>query len=151
MVAWEAARHLAGAFKHDEPDRDALALGALLSGYAIDNMGYGLHHVLSQTLARYGGASHAQANAAMLPHTTRALQERFPEGVAALADALGEDPFAVSMDLAERASALRLRDIGVTQESLPKCVEQAAARSELHMTPPPAERDEIEALYAAAW
>jgi alcohol dehydrogenase class IV len=151
LVGREAARLLASAFKHDEPDRDALALGALLSGYAIDNAGYGLHHVLSQTLVRYGGAGHGQANAAMLPHTTRALEGRFPEGMALLGQALGEDPFAVAMDMAERAGALRLRDIGVAEESLPKCAEQAAARAELHMTPPPAEREEIEALYAAAW
>jgi alcohol dehydrogenase class IV len=151
VVAWEAARLLAGAFKHDEPDRDALALGALLSGYAIDNMGYGLHHVLSQTLARYGGASHAGANAAMLAHTTRALQVRFPDGIAALAHAIGEDPFAVAMDLAERANALRLRDIGVAEDSLPTCVQRAAARPELHMTPPVAEPEEIEQLYRAAW
>jgi alcohol dehydrogenase class IV len=151
LVGREAARLLSGAWKEEEPDRDALALGALLSGYAIDNAGYGLHHVLSQTLVRYGGASHGQANAAMLPHTTRALEQRFPDGIAALRDALGEDPFAVAMDFAERASALRLRDIGVAEEALPACVEQAAARPELHMTPPVADANEIAALYRAAW
>jgi alcohol dehydrogenase class IV len=151
LVGREAARLLAGAWKEAEPDRDALALGALLSGYAIDNAGYGLHHVLSQTLVRYGGASHGQANAAMLPHTTRALEQRFPDGVAKLREALGEDPFAIAMDFAERAGALRLRDIGVTEDALPKCVQAATERSELHMTPPPADAQEIEALYAAAW
>ena len=38
----------------DEPDRDALALGALLSGYAIGSAVYGLHHVLSQTARARG-------------------------------------------------------------------------------------------------
>src|SRR4051812_25907265 len=71
LAAREAARLLAGAWDGGEPDRDALALGALLSGYAIDGMGYGLHHVLSQTLVRFAGVGHGQANAAMLPTRRR--------------------------------------------------------------------------------
>ena len=75
LAAREAARLLA-----HEDDRDALALGALLSGYVIDSTGYGLHHVLAQTLARFAGVWHGPANAAMLPHTTVALRERAPDG-----------------------------------------------------------------------
>ena len=52
LSAHEAARLLTGAFAGREPDRDALALGALLAGYALDSTGYGLHHVLAQTLVR---------------------------------------------------------------------------------------------------
>ena len=74
LAAREAARLLA----RDEDDRDALALGALLSGYAMDASGYGLHHVLAQTLARFAGVGHGPANAAMLPLTTAALRERRP-------------------------------------------------------------------------
>ena len=59
-----AARALA---ERDGPDRDGLALGALLAGYTIDSTGYGLHHVLSQTLVRLGGVGHGPANAMMLP------------------------------------------------------------------------------------
>ncbi len=74
LAGREAARLIGSAYAGDgEPDRDELALGALLSGYAIDGCGYGLHHVLSQTLARFGGVGHGQANAAMLPHTLPAL------------------------------------------------------------------------------
>ena len=50
LAAHEAARLLVGAFARAEPDRDALALGALLAGYALGVTGYGLHHVLAQTL-----------------------------------------------------------------------------------------------------
>ena len=59
-----------------EPDRDTLALAALLSGYTIDSAGYGLHHVLSQTLARFAGVGHGPSNAVMLPHTLVALERR---------------------------------------------------------------------------
>src|SRR4051794_9485594 len=57
-----------GAGADGEPDRDTLALAALLSGYTIDSAGYGLHHVLSQTLARFAGVAHGASNAVMLPH-----------------------------------------------------------------------------------
>jgi alcohol dehydrogenase class IV len=48
LAALEAARLLAEAFRAGGgPNRDALALGALLAGYTIDSTLYGLHHVLS--------------------------------------------------------------------------------------------------------
>src|SRR5256885_472287 len=52
LVGRESARLLASAWRGREPDRDALALGALLSGYVIDASGYGLHPIASQTLVR---------------------------------------------------------------------------------------------------
>ena len=134
----------AGRGDHDEPDRDALALAALLSGYAIDGNGYGLHHVLSQTLVRVGGAGHGQANAAMLPHSIAALRRRagseLPAGIETLAT-----------DLARRAGAARLRDLGVAHEALDACADAAAQRAELQRTPPPADRAELRALYEAAF
>jgi alcohol dehydrogenase class IV len=85
LAGREAARLIGAAYGRDgEPDRDTLALGALLSGYAIDASGYGLHHVLSQTLARFGGVGHGQANAAMLPHTLVALERRGAPGAGEL-------------------------------------------------------------------
>ena len=62
-----------------EPDRPALALAALLAGYVIGSTWYGLHHVLSQTLARASpGVGHGAANAIMLPYSLGALMVRFP-------------------------------------------------------------------------
>ncbi|HEX8082706.1 MAG TPA: iron-containing alcohol dehydrogenase [Solirubrobacteraceae bacterium] len=143
LAAAEAVRLTAQAYGAGQPDRDALALAALLSGYAIDANHYGLHHVLSQTLVRVGGAGHGPANAAMLPHTIEALRRR------------GEIPpeaAGVARDLARRAGAERLRDLGVAREALDRCADAAAARgADLARTPPPADRDEIRALYEAAW
>ena len=133
----------AGRADDDEPDRDALALAALLSGYSIDANGYGLHHVLSQTLVRVGGAEHNQANAVMLPHSLGALRRRgadLPPAADALARALGR-----------RAGAERARDIGVDHASLDACADAAAQRAELHRTPPAADREELRALYEAAF
>ena len=125
-----------------EPDREALALGALLGGYVIDQTGYGLHHVLAQTLVAVAGAGHGPANAAMLPHTIPALIRRNPETI---------DATAIARELARRAGAERLRDIGVDESKLEDCVQAAAERPQLKLTPPPADAEEIRALYRAAW
>ncbi|HWK26580.1 MAG TPA: iron-containing alcohol dehydrogenase [Solirubrobacter sp.] len=145
LAAHEAARLIANGWSTGEPDREPLALGALLAGYVIDSTGVGLHHVLAQTLVRVAGAGHGPANAAMLPHTAAALARRAPEAVAALGDVAG-----VARAIAARAGAARLRDIGVDPAALGACADAAAARPQLANTPPPADRDEILALYEAA-
>jgi len=152
LAALDAARRLVAALLDGgEPRRSELALGALLAGYAIDSAGYGLHHVLSQTLVRLTGASHGQANAAMLPHTLGALADRFPAPIARLGEAMGGDPAEICARLAARAGARRLRDLGVSRVELDRCASEAAGRPELGLTPPLAERAELRALYEAAW
>ncbi len=145
LAGAEAARLIAQAYdgRGDEPDRDALALAALLSGYTIDSAGYGLHHVMSQTLARLAGVPHGSANAVMLPHTLVALLDRG-------APAAG-DHVALATELARRAGAVSLRELGVDEATLDSCAAAAADRAELDATPPRPDRDELRALYAAAY
>ena len=142
LAAREAVRLTDAAYANGEPDRDALALAALLSGYTIDQAGLGLHHVLCQTLVRLAGAGHGPANAAMLPHTIEALRRRDPATI---------DATALARELARRAGAQRLRDIGVDEERLEACVQAAAERPQLRNTPPAADAAEIRELYRAAW
>jgi alcohol dehydrogenase class IV len=144
LAGREAARLIGAAYAGEgEPDRDTLALGALLSGYAIDAGGYGLHHVLSQTLARFGGVGHGPANAAMLPHTLVALERR---GAPGAGDLVG-----LATTLARRAGATRLRDLGVDEAVLDVCADAAASRAELDLIPPRPGRDELRALYGEAY
>ena len=150
IAAHEGARLLARSLSQ-APDRDGLALGALLSGYVIDSTGYGLHHVLSQTLVRLAGAGHGPANAVLLQHTTGALAWRFPERIEALGIALEGDPAEVAARMCELVGATRLRDIGVSRDVLPECAEAAGERPELALTPPRADRAELLALYEGAW
>jgi alcohol dehydrogenase class IV len=124
--------------------RDALALAALLSGYALDSAGYGLHHVLSQTVVRIGGAEHGPVNAALLPHATAALRERSGAALPPGAEALART-------LAETAGVPRLRDAGVPEDALDACAEAAAKRDDLDRTPPRATAAELRALLAAAY
>ena len=78
----------------------------------------------------------------MLPHTLLALARR---GAAGAAELVG-----LAADLAARAQAVRLRDLGATEDALDRCADAAAERAELDQTPPRADRDELRALYAAA-
>lgn len=151
LAALEGARLIAGAFGDDEVDRDALALGALLAGYAADAAVFGLHHIMAQTAVRVTGIGHGPANALLLPHTLRALERRFPDELARFGAAVGGDPPSVAAALAARTGTVRLRDLGVTAEQLGECADAAAARPDLAMTPPPADREELLALYEAAW
>jgi hypothetical protein len=151
LAAHDGARRIVAALaRPGRPDRDELALGALLAGYAIGAAGLGLHHVLAQTLVRLAGAGHGAANAVLLPHTIGALAWRRPAEHDALAAALGEDPSAAAARLAARAGASSLTDLGVDASSLPACADAAAGRAELDLTPPRAERPEILGLYEQA-
>jgi alcohol dehydrogenase class IV len=87
----------------------------------------------------------------MLPHALVALARRFPDRMEGLGEALGEEAAALAARLRERGGIERLRDAGASEEELDRCADQAAQRPELHMTPPPADREELRALYAAAY
>jgi alcohol dehydrogenase class IV len=150
LAAHDGARLLARSLR-EQPDRETLALGALLAGYVIDSTGYGLHHVLSQTLVRLAGASHGKANAVLLCHTIGALAWRFPQRIEALGIALEDDPSDVAARMCRLTGATRLRDIGVEREALAECAAAAAERPELDLTPPRADRAELLALYEGAW
>jgi len=155
MSGLEAARLLQhGMAMGDGSDeaRDRLALGALLAGYVIGSTGYGLHHVLSQTLVRFTQVGHGTANALMLPHSLRALTRRDPDGyLQGLAGALGENPLIFTEWLRGRAELRSLREVGVHESELDLCAEAASHRAELEMTPPAADRRELREIYAAAY
>jgi alcohol dehydrogenase class IV len=154
LAALDAARLISLGFAApalDERARDALALAALLAGYAIGSTGYGLHHVLSQTLARFAGVGHGTANAIMLPQSLSALARRSPGWNARLAQALGAEPAAFAARLRDLAGLTGLRDTGVSEAELERCAEEASHRPELQMTPPAADLEELRGLYQAAY
>jgi alcohol dehydrogenase class IV len=152
MVAQEAARLLALALPEAaEPDRVTLALGALLSGWAIDSTWYGLHHVCAQTLVRVGPAGHGPANVCLLRHTAAALRRRSPAVLDALDAAIGVPVEAVAARFAALAGAEQLEEMGVELDALERCAQAAGARAELDLTPPRPDHHELLAIYEAAW
>ena len=94
MTALRGAESIARSLDEDRADRsrDALALGSILCGYAIDSAAFSVHHVICQTLARTLGVPHAQTNAAILPRAMAFMAPRAPDGLAPLAEALERLP-----------------------------------------------------------
>lgn len=153
-VAREAALHLAAGWPGDdaEPDRDEVALGALLAGWAVDQSGVGLQHVLAQAAVRTAGIAHADANAALLPAVAAAVRRRAPQTLEPV-DALLGLPFeALAARLRTRAGGDRLLTALASDDALLAQVADAADRraEELERIAPAPDAAELRALYRAA-
>ena len=101
-IAERGAGLLTVGLEHVEPDRDALALGAVEAALAFGLSGVGVHHVVCQTLVQSLGLPHAATNAIVLPHVFALMASRAPEAIGALDLALGGDS-------EERVRAVALR------------------------------------------
>jgi alcohol dehydrogenase class IV len=146
----------AGVEADEAPDREALALGAVLCAWAIDSAGLGLHHALSQTVVRVLRTPHAETNAVMLPHVLRYVARYVPVELGRLAGALGA-PQAPSELAASRAAELaagagttRLSELGVEPGEVERVVEAVLARPELNATPGRPGREEVREILLAA-
>ena len=153
LAALEAARAIAGAFRRRdrEPDRAALALGALLAGYAIGSAGLGLHHVLAQTLVRVAGAAHGQANAVLLPYTLARARVALPgAGRGARGGRWARTPPPPRAGWPRSRAPSACASWGSRPTRSPRCADVAAERAELDATPPRADRAELLAIYESA-
>lgn len=161
-VAVDAIRHLANGWRvagtsaSGQPkssvdiNREAIALGALLAGWAVDRSGLGPHHALAQTAVRTADLSHAQTNAALLPHTVGAFRQRLPVRFAELDAAAGGSLDALTDLLFARAGNPGLGPLATDSGLFDQAVTAAAARPELRRIPPPFTPDEIREIYRAA-
>jgi len=144
QAALRAAGLIARALGADAPQREDLALAAVLAGYAVGSAGLAFHHALCQTIVRVAGSPHAETNAVMLPHSVRFATPRAPEAIGLLADALESgDAAAAVAALAARASATTLSQLGVRQDQFEAVTAEIAGHRGLHMTPggAPSEED----------
>ena len=140
MAALRAAALLA------TDDRESLALGAVLAGYASGSTGIAVHHALCQTLVREAGTPHAETNAVMLPHSARLMEGRAPEALGAFREALPVDLSA----LAARSGHTGLASLGVRERQLPAVAEAVAAHPYTANTPNPPGPEELLAVLRAA-
>jgi maleylacetate reductase len=148
-VGRAAAERLIGGWAGAEPDRDVLALGALLGGWAVDQSGLGPHHAIAQTLVRIAGVGHAQANVALLESTVAGIRRRLPQELARLESGLDVDLERFARSLRERAGVGgidALADAAVRE----RVARAAEGRSELGRVPPAPDLDELRAIYGAA-
>jgi alcohol dehydrogenase class IV len=140
MAALRAAALLAS------DDRESLALGAVLAGYASGSTGIAVHHAICQTLVREAGTPHAETNAVMLPHSARLMEGRAPEALRAFTEAV---PIELSA-LAARSGHTRLSSLGVREQQLPGVAETVAAHPYTANTPDPPGPEELLAVLRAA-
>ncbi len=144
MTALRGAELIATALdqRRETRDRGALALGAILSGYAIDSSLFAIHHVVCQTLVRVCGSPHAETNAGILPRAMAFMEPRAPEQIAALAAAIGVEPEAIEARILELGgNPPGLGEAGADRDRLDEAVEAILARPELAFTPGPPDRD----------
>ena len=156
LAALEAASLIAGRLPAVQVDRPALALAAILAGYAVGSTGLAIHHAVCQTIVRVSGSPHAETNAVMLPHFARLMATRAPGALSALAEALGDpvgDPGSAGGQiarLAARCGHTRLSTLGVQEGQLPEIVDAVQGHPGLKATPEPPGRDDLLRLLEGA-
>jgi maleylacetate reductase len=156
LCGLEAARLIAEGLGAAQPDRERLALGGLLGGWASGSAGYAFIHVVCQTIVRVAGTPHAQTYAVMLPHGLRLMEPRRPDLMTRVAEALGAgDPSAElasarAAHLAAQAHVTRLSALGVEEADFPDVVRAVSERVEVGNTPDPPAAGELEAMIRAA-
>lgn len=153
MTALRGAELIARALDQEREGRDteALALGAVLCGYAVDSAGIGVHHLVCQTLVRFCGMPHAETNAAILPHSVAFLAERAPEVYGRLADALGTNRAGLLGRIEDLGRPRRLGELGADESRLDEAIEAMLQRPELQWVPQPPSKEELTRLVAKAW
>ncbi len=154
MTALRGAELIATSLDQDpaERDRAVLALGSILSGYAIDSGMFAVHHVICQTLVRICGSPHAETNAAILPRAMAFMAPRAPERLSSLAAAIKTDLAEIEariLDLGGNPSGLGL--LGADRAKLDQALDAILARPELAFTPDPPNREELSQLIESAW
>jgi alcohol dehydrogenase class IV len=137
MAALRGAELIATALDRPPAERDRadLAFGSLLCGYAIDSAGFGLHHVVCQTLVRVCGSPHAETNAAILPGAVAFLASRAPGPFAELAGALHTDPAGLEARIGELGRPAGLGAAGADRAGFDQAVAAMLRRGELDNVP----------------
>lgn len=154
MTALRGAELIAAALDQEpgERERDALALGSLLCGYAIDSAAFGMHHVICQTLVRVCGSPHAGTNAAILPRALAFMAPRAPDQLRPLASALQTDPESIEARVLQLGGdPPGLGQIGADRSKLDQALDSMLLRPELAFTPEPPTRSELQQLIDRAW
>lgn len=139
--------------------------GSYLAGTALATVAMGLHHGLCHVLGGSAGVPHGVANGIMLPHAMRFNLDSTAQYLALAAVAMGVAQRGQDADVAAEAAIQRigtltrelrlprrLRDVGVSQTSLPELAQLALASSAVRNNPKPiADAAQIEAIMQAAW
>ena len=149
LAALRATELIAAGLPREPPNRESVALGALLAGYASGSTGVAIHHAVCQTIVRTAGTPHADTNAVMLPHFAALMAARAPAALGAFARALGDpdgEPDVAGgrvAKLAARSGHVRLSTLGVEEQHLAPVAAAVQSHPGLANTPDPPTEDEL--------
>jgi alcohol dehydrogenase class IV len=141
LAALRAASLFGEQLPRESPSPSAVALAALLAGYAVGTTGFAVHHALCQTTVRMTGLSHADVNAVMLSHTAGLVATRAPAVVGRFAAALGDangDPVNAPGRVARltaEAGLDGLADLGLDRDAIPGIAHAAIGHPAIGNTP----------------
>jgi alcohol dehydrogenase class IV len=150
--------------KGDDLDaRTDMAVASMMGALAFQK-GLGAVHSLAHQLSTEAGVHHGVANAVMLPHVMRFNIPHAREEMVRVARALGEKVDSLTaaqaaeqacVGVARLSSSIglpsRLRDVGVKENQIPPMAEKAMADWCHPFNPRPCSKDDMAALYQAAY
>ncbi|MDB5855804.1 MAG: maleylacetate reductase [Herminiimonas sp.] len=131
--------------------RSECLYGAWLCGAVLGNASVGLHHKLCHTLGGTCNLPHAETHTVVLPHALAYNAAFAPEALRQIADALGvTDAPQGLFDLAKSLGApTALKDIGMQENDIDRCVEIAVQNP--YANPAPIEAKRLRVLLENAY
>lgn len=128
--------------------RGQMQIAALLAGWAFSNALLGLTHAMAHSLGAVCGLPHGVANGILLPHVMRFNLEEVPELLGDIGQAMGAAIHGMDGKEAGEAAVsemetllkridlpVRLRDVGIKEESLKTCAELAMSDGSIIYNP----------------
>lgn len=130
--------------------RGFMLLGAAFAGCAIENSMLGAAHSCANPLTTHFGVVHGQAVGMMLPHVIRFNATLAESAVEYRELHDGDLAKRISFLLAEAGMPLKLRDFGVTEQSIPTLAAEAAQQWTAKFNPREITEADFARLYEAA-
>lgn len=145
-----AIERLVAGWAGGDPDRHALALGALLAGWSVDISGLGLHHLMAQTVVRERNLPHGYGNLALLGTTIDRLTQIDADAVAWLQQGLAVTLAGLAEQLRDVAGVDGLAAMGVDAGDLDELVDAALGRPDLPYLAPELDREGLASYFRDA-
>jgi 4-hydroxybutyrate dehydrogenase len=150
-LAWENLPRVM-AHPGDLEARSQMMMASMMGAIAFQK-GLGATHSLAHPLSSDCGMHHGTANAVMLPHVIAFNQSAVAARLRDLAAELGGGDVAERVRELNRAAGIppRLREFSVREEQLPKLADKAIQDGCHLLNPRACTREDLLAMYRAAW
>ncbi len=161
-----ACRYLIRAVK-DRKDMEAIsgmALSSTFGGMALTHAGVGTAHAMGMTIGGFFNTNHGVTVGLLLPHVVEYNLPHRIEKYACIAEILGREnhsigkncdklPDMLGLLLSEIGIPIRMREIGVKEDTIPEMIEDTMThqKDDLQTNPVMPTRNDVEQLYRKAF